>query len=823
MTRPGPAGTRPSLGATIGLGVLLTLGPLLVLAPSIWLVAPVTDLPEPFVDHHQTAETAIFLLAFAVLLPAGVAGGLQIADRIAAGPDPGALSVAVWRLGAGLALVVLADRVLPELALGARPRVLALGAALWCGTAALLLARAASRPRLPDGDRHRARWSRPLAALLLVPVALSFVQLGGISIAALVAGAAVALAATVLHERARPPRLPPAAGGALDLALIVLLGLAVPDLFVVPMGDPARALESAIIQFHQNFYLGPARQLLSGDHMLVEVLSQYGVGSIGVLAAVFGVVPIGYGTLGLIEGALSASTFVATFALLRMAGVSRWMAATAMGVAVVTLVYGLAYPLGALLQHGAFRFGHPVGVVLGGVVEARWRRLALPARLLQLLTLAVASIWALEAFVFTLFTLAAVAAVGVVARPAGSRARAVVAWGAQIGAAVLLAHVLFAGTTFAAAGELPRWGWYLATVREFLVGSISAWTYDFSTFSAGYAVGALYLGSAAALAIVTLRRPDLRQTEQTLLVAIAGMTAYGIALLSYLVNRSADHIIPYVSLPVVALGALWPTFVGRGSVAASVASRRAALGAAFALSGVALAAAWTTAEIRFPESALAYAVAGRAPLQAAIGRLWRPPPLRAEAPEGVALLRAQMPNERRSIVLTGADLSVEILLRAGRANAVPFGDPWEDSFVASSHLAPLGAFVDRLRQGDLTLIDAPARGAFEAHRADPALDPLEPATGPTEMAPLQKWVLREIGLRFDLRTVARGGSGLEVAELVPRAAQARPTRGQDAAVGRRALGRWQIATMSSASCRRSFRSAKSPTSIASARGSGLSR
>ena len=31
----------------------------------------------------------------------------------------------------------------------------------------------------------------------------------------------------------------------------------------------------------------------------------------------------------------------------------------------------------------------------------------------------------------------------------------------------------------------------------------------------------------------------------------------GIGLFSYLVNRSADHIVPYVSLPAVMLAVLW--------------------------------------------------------------------------------------------------------------------------------------------------------------------------------------------------------------------------------------------------------------------------
>jgi hypothetical protein len=123
-------------------------------------------------------------------------------------------------------------------------------------------------------------------------------------------------------------------------------------------------------------------------------------------------------------------------------------------------------------------------------------------------------------------------------------------------------------------------------------------------------------------------------------------------------------------------------------------------------------------------------------------------------------------------VLTSADLSVEILMRAGRGNAVPLGDPWEDSFVPEAHLAPLGRFVDGLVAGDRVLLDEPGRTAFEGYRREPSRDPLGAAgvgtLVPSKLASLQEWVLREIGQRFDLRTLARTDDGLEVVELVPR-------------------------------------------------------
>ena len=287
-------------------------------------------------------------------------------------------------------------------------------------------------------------------------------------------------------------------------------------------------------------------------------------------------------------------------------------------------------------------------------------------------------------------------------------------------------------------------------------------------------MGAAYLASGSALAVTVMRRPDLVREERPLLIGIAGMTGYGIALYTYIVNRGADHIIPYVSLPVLALGALWLTLVSRPVLDVPAAGRRVALGSALGVSALLVATAWSTAEVRYPQSALAHVVPGGESLAAARERLWNPAPIRPEAAAGADLLAEHLPGESRSIVLTSADLSVEILMRAERGSEVPLGDPWEDSFVPEQHLDRLQEFVDGLSGGERMLLDAPARRAFDGHRAQPDLDPLaESGQGLIEsgaMASLQEWVLKEIGARFDLQTIVVTDEGLEVVQLVPRAA-----------------------------------------------------
>ncbi len=761
------------LGAVIVLSASMVIGAVLALAPVLWHILPITELDAPFPSHHQDAETLVFVLSFAVLLPLAIVGARRVADRISAGQNRRAFPVITTMLCAALSLVVIGTRISGRLP-WPRPTTLAVAAGLWCLGAAVVLRRVARDERWEGAARAADRMPQVWAVtmLMLAGVALAVIDLDAISVPALVVGTVVATAVFASRDRFRLSAASSRAGVVLDTSLIVLLALAVPNLVVFTTGTMEAAVEAEILQFHQNFYLGPANQILFGDAMLVDVLSQYGVGSIYFLAAAFTVLPIGNLTLALVEGVLSALMFIATFCTLRIAGVSRMLASATMVLAVTVLVYGLEFPLGGLLQHGAFRFGLPVGVVVGAAAESRWPRRAMLARGFQLATIAIASVWALEAFAYTTLTAMAIAGALIYLQPADTRRPAVVRWAVQLGATIVLAHTLFAGATLWASGELPDWGWYVQTLRAFLGGAIGDLTYDFSSFSPGLALGAFYLGSACALAAVLGRRREAVEANRTIVIALVGMSAWGISLFTYVVNRGADHIIPYVSLPAVALAALWLDFIRRPDVRLGPRVDRSAVLAVLGISVLLVASAWPLVGTRYSQSALAHAVPGGESLSTALGRMRVQPTLRPGAAEGAALLETFLPGEERSIVLADGDLGVEIVMRADRGSAVPLGDPWEDSLVPGGHLAPLGAFVDQLSVGDRALIDGMGRLAFDRYREQPDLDPLasesETSLEPTGLASLQEWVIREIGTRFDLTTVERTDGGFEVVELTPR-------------------------------------------------------
>ena len=764
-----PGAPAPPVAGVLALGLALGLGAMLVVIPALRLALPATALPAPLPAQHQDAETLAFVLAFVVVLPLAGFAGQRLAARLRAAVGERALLSVAACLLAGLALVVLAARGAEAAGLGGSfVWLLVLAVTWWLAAADLLrlLARGAP-PRLLPAP-HTA-WA--LAGLLTAGAALAFVDLDSLPIGVLAVGAVVAAAAFAAANRAGLPRPAGAWGPAIDVAVIGLVVLGVTGVQVISPEDPALAFESQIVQFHQNFFLGPASQVVHGGTMLVDTFSQYGVGAIYAIAGWFDLVGVGNGTLGLLDGLLSGLVFASAYAVLRLAGVSRWLAAAALAVAAFALVYGLVYPVGGLLQHGAIRFGAPIVVLVGAMLEAR--RPGTAPRLLQLVVLGVASIWALEAFAYTLLTLAGVVAVRVAIMPRAER-RGELAWW-LIGAAIacLSAHLLLVVLTVIVAGELPDWGRYADILRAFLTGRIGEFTYDFPPWSPAFLVGALYFCSALAVGLVIRLRPALAAANRPAVIALAGSTAYGVALFSYLVNRSAGHILPYVGLPAVLVVALWLHLTRPAGVAER--PRSLAFAAAAAAASLMVATAWAGAGNRFSESALAHLAPGGASLGGALDRLGDLPALHPEAPAGVYLLAEAMPGEERSMVLTDADLSVEILWRAGRVSALPLSDPWEESFVPEQHVDGVREAVAKLEAGDRLLIDEYGLDAYRGYRAEPERDPIadpflqegSPLV-PLGLAKLQQLALRDIALRFRLRTVAAGPGGLRVVELVPR-------------------------------------------------------
>ncbi len=757
-----PPAEMTALAATIGLA---TFPPLVAVVMA--LTTPV-ELRALNYAENQHAESALYALTFVVALPLALVGAERLGRFLWSRLSPAEASAFCAALCGGLAALLLVTRIAPA---GDAVAAAVIADVVWAAAALLVLRRVASGAGLPRllASPRLAAWGWPAVGVLVVAGLLAFTTIASISLLGLALGAVLA---ALLVRSARSPRRPARGRRGFDVAFVVLLALVIPDLvvFAPPVESPSldAAFATHIAQFHQDFFLGPVDAVLHGGAMLVDVASQYGVGSIYALAGWFQLAPLGYGPLAFLDGCLYVLYFAAGYAILRLAGVRRGLAALAVGLAVVVLLYNLVYPVGALLQHGPLRFGIPMLVVLGAVAEARgrWAGLALG---LQLLAVGLASIWALEAFAFTGATFLAVRAF---ARWSGAT-RPLAALGRDVGLAALACvgfHIAFALLTLAFSGSFPDWGDYLAFLHQFLVGNLGDLTYDFSPWSAGLVAGAGAFTSAAGFVLLVRSRPDLVTEERPRLAAICGTTAFGIVLFSYFVDRSADHILPYVSFPVVLSGTLWLSLILGRQASARVVRWTAALAAAAAV--LATSVAWSSIGPRFSDSPLGELAPGGSTLGAAFHRLWHLPALDDQTPQGEALLTRYMPGVERVPVVLGSDLQDEVLIRTGRVDSIPFTDPLEDSFVGSRLLGGLGAAVDGLQPGQRVLVSRSALGVLDAARSDPGRDLFaDPIPTPDALTDQQEWVLGRLALRYRYRVVHRDAdyAVLELGRLRARA------------------------------------------------------
>lgn len=764
----------------IALSVVLVCGAFMVALPvALMLIEPVplpmigpVPLPATLPSQNQTSETLLYILTFFLLLPAAIWSSLLAGRRITRLSGPGAFSSLAGLLVIGLGISVLLARLLPEWTeIGNRGSTFLFGV-VWLLLAAAVLGLAMSG-RSGKADAGLARSGRLIwqaAALAAVGGVFALVGWDEVDPGALAAGLVAGALTVLLFNRLRPREIG-RWGLAFDLAMVVLIMLAIPDLVILrpeeALSDPVAAFDTSVIQFHQNLFLGAASQVLSGSALLVDTVSQYGVGSIYLIAAFFKVAPIGHGTIGFFDAVLSAAVFAGGYGVLRMSGVNRLLSAASLALAVTILIYGLYYPVGGLLQHGAIRFGLPMPLIVFAVAGLRWPRGANAMHLLALAVVGLSSVWALEAFLYVVFTWFGLTAISLVWQAPGSRARWLFRQALSVAAAIVVVQGLFAAITLAASGSLPDWGLYFTYLREFLVGDIGDLTYDFDPWSPGLAVAAIYIAGAAALAVTAIRDREFVRRRRTAFLALGGLTGYGIVLFSYFDNRSLDHILPYVSLPALLVSTIWLALILDRPTGTSGRAMNWALGLALLASALAVANVWPAAGNRFQDSVLAAATPGGSSLRGGINRLWQMPPVVPGSDEGRRLIETYMPGEQQTAVLVAPDLDLDILVRSGRSNSLTITDAKEASWVTGPHLPGVEQAVADLEPGDRILVDEGALLAAAKLRREPDLDRFDLA-GQVGLATIQVEAIAMISERFDLNTVAGGSNGLTVVELEAR-------------------------------------------------------
>ena len=585
----------------------------------------------------------------------------------------------------------------------------------------------------PTAWQHRlpAKTATAAMPLLLVATAAPFVPSATLSVVDVAVALAVGLAAFDLVRAfgGRSQSLPRACTTAVDIGVLVIC-----TLVVVYLGLPNLGLA-----LDHNYFLGPASDVIHGHPMLVGTFSQYGVGVIDALAAVFLVVPIGYGTFTLLLSASTALLFAVIYIVLRWSTGSLLIAVVGLTVAVTLNVFGQEAYYTYFPSTGVLRFGLPWLLLLFSLASTRSVRHKRLFDGFMLATVAVATVWSGEAGAYCFGTAAALACLDACIADASWRERISMATRriAQVVAASLLGLLVFTLVTRVTTGAWANWGAYLEYIRLYTTGGLGA--LPISSWSPGLALGAVYTISAIAIVLLALTRPALVRERAVAFRAATGLTILGALVYTYFLGRSHPNNLVHISPPAVTL-----LFVWLGIARSTLDSRMAlavASGATIFLGAMIVASEADDISQKYPSTALA-AVLGSAPsLGSELDALWHNPVVDPTAAHVVAFVSSLGPRHGNPTVLLTPSVETEVLVRLHTANAVGSSNPCQESL---SKLAPerVATAVRSLRPGGLLVTSVtPQEGG--------------------QLVPIEQYALGLLRARFTLHEIGADGQGLQ--------------------------------------------------------------
>jgi hypothetical protein len=648
--------------------------------------------------HSEHLELALYLLAFPVAVPAAI-----LAARWLAGSAPHSRDLAlVGALGAlGLGAAVLTARLIDQTGSTAgwvSPRgavVMSLGTAIALQIAAVRSGAVLAPWRERAGAWLPAAWfaGASLGVVTFLPGRL--LGIGPLLLAALI-GSLLAIGYSMrARVSIRGWQVP-----VFDVAIALAITLLATDVEFPPM------------PVNDNLYLGPVNDILHGRSMLVDAYSQYGVANMYVLALVFKIIPLGYGAFELFNGALWATWLFGVYAILRAARVPRALGVLAVVLVMLSSMFSeianwvsiVGYP-----STGPLRFGLPYVVVLAMVLAARRDR---PTTLhaVAIATVALSAIWSFEAFVYTGATFLAACGMDVIARQ--GRLRRFLQMVAAALAGCIAVHAIFAIATKVRSGSWPDWAGYLEFIRVYGTQGFGQQAVD--AWSAGLPMAFFYFVSALAIVAFAVWRRDVVRQHRESFVALAALTMLSVAVYTYFLGRSHVNNLHHVAPPAIALGAVWMGLLSLWPAPHGRQVRRAVLALGFVASSLVLVESVPDFLATWHRTALyrAAPIVGHGSLRDAVSLRWDNPPLDPRAVAADALLAAELPGDRRTVVIIDPNLTVEVLMRAGRVNALPISAPLDDDLVPGSRTRVLAA-IERLPAGTGALLPVDAKGRLD--------------------------------------------------------------------------------------------------------------
>jgi hypothetical protein len=497
-----------------------------------------------------------------------------------------------------------------------------------------------------------------------------------------------------------------------------------------------------------NYFLGPANDVLHGHPMLISTFSQYGVGLIDALAAVFLVMPIGYGTFIILLSILTVLFSAVLYIILRWSTESQLIAIAGLAVAVSLYVFEEPSSYTYYPSTGVLRFGLPWLVILWSLASARTVRHKGLFNVLVVTTVAVAAVWSGETGVYCLGTASVIACLDAAITEASGRKR--LQMGArrivQLLAASIFGLLAFTLVTRVVSGAWANWGSYLDYIRLYTTQGLGALPIE--PWSAGLALGAMYTLSAIVIVLLAVTRPALMRERAVAFRAAAGLTALGALIYTYYLDRAHPDNLVHISPPAVALLFVWLgiarlTFDSRLAIAV-------ASGTAIFLGAMIVASEREDIGLKYPGTALAAVLGSEPPLDRQLRALWHNPVVDPAAVHVTAFANSLGYTRGSLTLLLTPSVETEALLRLDTANAVGAGQPCQESFSAQGP-ERVAAAVRGLHPGGIVIIGTTPQDAGQ-------------------LLPIQQYTFALLNHRFTLREVGADGQGLKAFRMTALAA-----------------------------------------------------
>lgn len=499
-----------------------------------------------------------------------------------------------------------------------------------------------------------------------------------------------------LYQRLEALALPAGVNRALDI--MIIFGLI--PLYGINLYFPYD-------RWHHNFILGPTNDILHGRVLLVDALTQYGVGLNYALAGVFGVFPVllSYPGFSLLLSLMLVITFILTYGVLRHTIPTIGVPLLVIVVLIITQVYRYIYSPLTNPSLGPLRYGWQY--IVTALIVLRLRYPQHPVVILEVIALALAAFWSSDSQLSVWLPYGLVVVWEIWSdRHRLRRLGAVVV---RLAVVVGITVALYGGYNQYArivTGNTPDWTVYQDVLRFYSLATWDGWT--FITYYPYVLLALVPFGTIMVvlmMGVFDAHRPDATRYLPILMLAGSGI----MQLVYWMRTPFTGNLNPFV-IPTAALIGFWFVEIGRHRAAARIVSGVRV--SVFYLLLVIIVGHHTRPDISpngvyTPADALFQAaVTGSVP-DFNLNQVTDPPPsyVASHDPrpdililDAVALIEQVAPNDERIALFIPSETATDVLMRVGKGerfvmshpNMASYNQPFEPWVLAQPYPVGVG-------------------------------------------------------------------------------------------------------------------------------------